>query len=122
VVGQDPVQFAVRPHRDLAHADGVELLHGHIRAVHRLVVMPPGVVGHHLVDDALDQVAVAVGVAECCGVIVAAGECVAVGVAAAVAVRVAVEVGRVWLTIVKASREATGNASSKGEMRYSIDG
>jgi hypothetical protein len=57
MVGQNPVQRVAltldRAHGNLRHADRIVLLHRH---VHGLVVVPPGVVGHHLVDDALDQV------------------------------------------------------------------
>ena len=64
MIPQNPIQGVItalyRAHGDGAAAQGVELLHRHGSAVHLAVVVPPGVEGHHAVDDAARQVAVAV--------------------------------------------------------------
>jgi len=64
VIPQNPIQGVItalyRAHSDGAAAQGVELLDLHICAVYFTVIVPSGVEGHHAVDDAARQVAVAV--------------------------------------------------------------
>jgi len=64
MIPQNPIQGVITA-LYCAHGDGgvaqvVELLDRHICAVHFTVIVPPGVEGHHPVDDAARQVAVSV--------------------------------------------------------------